>query len=184
VFAALPAFLVRVAAGQARGTRRPQRRLHAPRGGVCFSGCSGSSAAAPPPPWCTNDSHRRQSGSRGRTRDARAGRAIVFDAPALLRGRQVSWWPPCARINYDERWRPSSRRRASFRRELLRDGNPNTWLRRSQRRGPQNVTLTGFLSDAAYGSLVSTADAVLTLTERVITRCCVGPTRPSTRARR
>ena len=45
-------------------------------------------------------------------------------------------------------------------------GNPKHLAPALAAARPENVTLTGFLSDAAYGSLVSTADAVLTLTTR------------------
>jgi glycosyltransferase involved in cell wall biosynthesis len=45
-------------------------------------------------------------------------------------------------------------------------GNPK-WLAPALRDAlPPNVRLTGFLSDAAYGSLISRADAVMTLTTR------------------
>lgn len=45
-------------------------------------------------------------------------------------------------------------------------GNPKALDPRLARSLPGNVRLTGFLSDAAYGTLVSTADAVMTLTTR------------------
>jgi glycosyltransferase involved in cell wall biosynthesis len=45
-------------------------------------------------------------------------------------------------------------------------GNPKALAAALRVRLPPNVRLTGFLSTAAYGSLISTADAVMTLTTR------------------
>jgi glycosyltransferase involved in cell wall biosynthesis len=45
-------------------------------------------------------------------------------------------------------------------------GNPKHLDERIKRRMPPNMTLTGFLSTAAYGGLITGADAVLTLTTR------------------
>jgi glycosyltransferase involved in cell wall biosynthesis len=45
-------------------------------------------------------------------------------------------------------------------------GNPKHLQRSGLPPFPANVTLTGFLSDEAYGSLLTTSDAVLTLTTR------------------
>jgi len=45
-------------------------------------------------------------------------------------------------------------------------GNPKHLRAELKRRLPANVTLTGFLSDGAYGSLLQNADAVMSLTTR------------------
>jgi glycosyltransferase involved in cell wall biosynthesis len=49
---------------------------------------------------------------------------------------------------------------------FLMTGDPRRMSDELKRLVPENVTLTGFLSDAAYGGLLMSADAVMTLTTR------------------
>ena len=49
---------------------------------------------------------------------------------------------------------------------VLHDGQSRAPGAEPGRQMPSNVTLTGFLSDAAYGGLLTGADAVMTLTTR------------------
>lgn len=105
---------------------------------------------------------------------AGGGRAtLVPDVPVMFDGVQVqerttsfSVAVVCS-FNYDE---PIAEIIAAARAlpqvRLLMTGDPRRLPVELRQALPENVTLTGFLSDSAYGGLLNTVDAVMSLTTR------------------